>query len=100
MRTTEYGLPGPVNEFGVEKPAKDVDHSHSPGAAMTGTKAPIDDRTLRDMVRDFHRIHGRKPSTVHLTEAAGHHRGRGLNVDPIGFVFLDFAYGAAEVRLE
>jgi hypothetical protein len=100
MKTTEYGIPGAVNEFGIPKPAKDVEFLHNPSAAMTGTRLPVSDSTIREMVQDFYQVHGRKPTILHLTDSRGHHRCRGIHVNPIGPVMLEFAYGAAEVHLE
>lgn len=100
MKTTDYGDAGGTNQYGIDKPAKDVDFLHSPGAALTGTKAPVSDSTIRDLVTEFYRIHGCKPTKLHLDHDSGHYRARGLNVKGIGFVMLDFHYEAAETHLE
>ena len=100
MKTTEYGLPGGVNEFGIDKPAKDVDYAHAPGAALCGTRQPVSDHDLREMVSDFHRIKGHMPSKVFIAEPAGHYKARGVTVPLLGSVVLDFVYQATETHVE
>lgn len=100
MKTTDYGDRGASNYAGVDKPAKDVDFAHNPGAALCGTRQPVSDHDIREMVTDFHRVHGFAPSKVCIAEPAGHYKARGITVPLIGICMLDFEYGAEVTHVE
>lgn len=100
MKTTDYGMAGPVNEFGVEKPAKDVNFLHTPGAGLTGTKLPVSRHYIRYLICEFFEANGVAPKILRVSGPTLHHKAMAIEVPGLGIIPLDIEYGAGETHVE
>lgn len=90
--TTAYGanLSG-KNEFGQALAPKPVHNLHG---VRVPSRQPVSFSDLCEMVSDFHRVHGRMPTELHVIGPKQGDRFRGFRVPMLGYVGLDIHYEA------
>lgn len=99
--TSNYGANGSqVNELGQRLTPKPIWNS-TDGVNMARSAFGFMDRlNVEEMVRDFYREHGKKPTKLCITETSTTAKAEGKIYKDIGFVSLDIVTNATHDHLE
>lgn len=102
MQTQNYGVNGSqVNELGQHLPPMQVYGKYEPmGHMVASVCRGLDEWKVKELIIDFHRIHGKMPSRYVSATAIPGLRGSSFNVPLLGSCFLDISHDEGPERVE